>query len=37
LVFIDKLPFIGKSPIASMGNLPKNGNLLIEAKGFAGS
>ena len=37
LAFISKLPFVGKLPIASMGNLPKNGNLLIEAKGFAGS
>jgi hypothetical protein len=32
-----KLPFVVKLTIASMGNLPKNGNLLIEAKGFAGS
>ena len=33
---IGKLPFVGKSLIASMGNLTNNGNLLIEAKEFAG-
>ena len=34
---IGKLPSVGKLSIAFMGNLPKNGNLPIEAKGFAGS
>ena len=33
LASIGKLPFVGKLPIVSMGNLPKNGNLLTEAQG----
>ena len=34
LASIGKLPFFGKLPIEAIGDLPRNCNLAIEAKGI---
>ena len=36
LASISKLPFVGKLPIETTVNLPRNDNLPIEVKGIPG-